>query len=137
MLTVKSLTGQVEGLTDTTDFEHVEELNGELSLSFSSFLSSRNAGYHLLQEESIIGHENREYRIKNMQSYKDYKRIDALSTYFDNANVWQYDVFGGTHTFNEFMSFALTGTGWTYTNTDITGSQFIPNFGNNNAVALI
>jgi hypothetical protein len=136
MLSVKNLAGQVEGLTDTTGFEHVEEVNGELSLTFSAYRSERNIGYDLLNEESVITYENRDYRIKNMQSYKDYKQVDALSIYFDNADVWHYDIFGGTHTFNEFMDFVLSGTGWTYTNVDITGSAFIPNFGNANVLTL-
>lgn len=137
ILLVTGLSGQTEVLTKYNNFEMYEELNGNFTLSFSSFPHESNPGYNLIEHESIIEYEGYKFRIKQLRTTTFSKEITAVSIYFDNADKRKYDIFGGTHTFDEFMSYTLANTGWTYINEDISKSVLIPNFGNDNVVKLV
>lgn len=137
MLSVINLAGQSEAIGHYSNFELSEELNGALTLSFSSFFHADNYGHDLIEEQGIVEYEGYTFRIKQLKTTRNQKQVSAISTYFDNVGKRKYDTFGGTHTLNEFLDYALADTGWTYTNVDVTSSAFVPNFGHDNVVKLI
>ena len=138
MLVVTSLQRQTEPLPDINGVEVVEQVNGEYSLSFVCFNTKNNQyAYPLVQEESIVELDGHEFRIKQMTEVRGRKEVHAQHIFFDLVDYYQEGTFGGTHTLNEFMTYALNGTGWTFENVDVTGHAFIPNLGEGNVVALI
>lgn len=138
MLTVTTLNGAATApITHYKDDEIYEEVLGDFTLSFASFFTPENEGHSLLTEESIVAYDGHNFRIKQVTTTRNTKRVTAVHTYFDNADKRKYDIYGGTHTFNEFMTYTLAGTGWTFVNVDVTGYAFIPNFGNDNVVSLV
>jgi hypothetical protein len=137
MLVVTSLSGQTEAISKFNSFEMYEETNGAFTLSFVSFTNPNNPGHDLISEESIIEYEGYQFRVKQLRATSIYKNVSAISTYFDNADIWKYDIYGGTHTLDEFLTYVLAGTDWTYINEDINKYVLIPNFGNDNVVKLI
>ena len=138
MLTVTTINGATTApITDYKDDEMYEEVLGDFTLSFASFFTPENVGHTILTEESIVEYSGHKFRVKQVTTAHHTKRVTAVHTYFDNADKRKYDIYGGTHTLNEFLTYVLAGTGWTYENVDVTGSAFIPNFGNDNVVTLI
>lgn len=138
MLVVTTLNGATTApITHYKDDEIYEEVLGDFALSFTSFFTPENEGHSLLTEESIVDYNSHKFRIKQVTTTRNTKRVTAVHTYFDNADKRKYDIYGGTRTLNEFLTYVLAGTGWTFTNTDVTGSAFIPNFGNDNVVSLV
>lgn len=112
-------------LNQITGFEMQEEVNGALTVSFTSFYVENNPGHELLQEESLLDVEGYEFRIKQLKESINRKSVTALSSYFDNSGVIQTEIYGGTRTLSEFVMFALTGTGWTFTIQGSLGSALI------------
>jgi phage minor structural protein len=138
MLVVTDLQGQTEPLPDINGVEVSEQVNGEYSLSFVCFNTKNNQyAYTLLQEEATVELDGHEFRIKQMTEVRDRKEVHAQHIFFDLVDHYQEGTYGGTHTLNEFVTYALTGTGWTFENVDVTESAFIPNFGEGNVIALI
>lgn len=138
MLTVTTLNGATTApITHYKDDEIYEEVLGDFTLSFASFFTPENEGHSLLTEESIVAYNGHDFRIKQVTTTRNAKRVTAVHTYFDNADKRKYDIFGGTHTLNEFLTYVLAGTGWTFDNVDVTGYAFISNFGNDNVVSLV
>lgn len=138
MLTVKTLNGATTApIMHYKDDEIYEEVLGDFTLSFASFFTPENEGHALLTEESIVAYNGHDFRIKQVTTTRNTKRVTAVHTYFDNADKRKYDIYGGTHTLNEFLTYTLAGTGWSFVNVDVTGSAFIPNFGNDNVVSLV
>lgn len=127
---------QIEPLVQFNKFELTQEVKGSLAVSFTSFNVQNNPAHRILLEESIVTINEFDFRVKQLKDSKTQKSVVALSTYFDLADKRQNSIYGGTRTFNEFMSFALSGTGWTFT-TDVSGSRLIENFGENNVVILV
>lgn len=126
---------QVEPLNSVSNFEMEQEIKGNYSITFSSF-KNNNPAYPILVEESVVTVNDFDFRVKQLKETRHGKQIVALSTFFDLVDKRQNEIYGGTHTFNEFMSFVLKDTGWTFTS-DVTGSRLIENFGENNVIALI
>lgn len=138
MLIVTDLQGQTEPLPDAKGVEVSEQVNGEYSLSFVCFNTKNNQyAYPLVQEESIVELDGHEFRIKQMTEVRDRKEVHAQHIFFDLVEHYQEETYGGTHTLDEFVTYTLTGTGWTFENVDVTGGAFIPSFGEGNVVALI
>ncbi|MGG6437369.1 phage tail protein [Saccharococcus caldoxylosilyticus] len=138
MLVVTSLQGQTEPLPDAKGVEVAEQVNGEYSIKFVCSNTENNRyAYPLVQEESIVELDGHEFRIKQMNEVRTSKEVHAQHIFFDLVDHYQEGTFGGTHTVDEFFSYALNGTGWTFENVDVTGGAFIPNFGEGNVVALI
>ncbi|RDV27111.1 hypothetical protein C7B89_19940 [Lysinibacillus capsici] len=126
---------QVEPLNSVSNFEMEQEIKGNYSITFSSF-KNNNPAYPILVEESVVTVNDFDFRVKQLKETRHGKQIIALSTFFDLVDKRQNEIYGGTHTFNEFMTFVLKDTGWTFTS-DITGSRLIENFGENNVIAMI
>ena len=138
MLIVTNLQGQTEPLPDINGVEDVEQVNGEYSLSFVCFNTKNNEhAYPLVQEEATVELDGHEFRIKQMTEVRDRKEVHAQHIFFDLVDHYQEGTFGGIHTLDEFVTYALKGTGFTFENVDVTESAFIPNFGEGNVVALI
>ncbi|MGA3600344.1 phage tail spike protein [Lysinibacillus agricola] len=128
---------QVEPILET-NYEKSEELNGALRISFNSFLHEKNPGHPLLDFETIIEDEDgHEYVVKDFGGDTISKKATAVHIYFSLADNFKYDIYGGTRTFDDFMSFVLAGTGWTFINKDVDGYQLLPNFGEANLIVLI
>lgn len=136
MLTVTHK-GQTEPLNQIKNFEMQEEVNGALTVTFASFSLANNPGHALLQEESLIELEGYEFRVKQLKESPRAKTVTAISSYFDNSGTIQTDIYGGTHTLSQFLTFALARTGWTFEIQDVTRSVLIPNFGEDNSVKLV
>lgn len=138
MLVVTDLQGRTEPLPDVSGVEDVEQVNGEYSLSFVCFNTKNNEhAYPLVQEEATVELDGHEFRIKQMTEARDRKEVHAQHIFFDLVDHYQEGTFGGTHTLDEFVQYALNGTGWTFESVDVAESAFIPNFGEGNVVALI
>ncbi|MFE3573639.1 phage tail spike protein [Lysinibacillus sp. NPDC059133] len=128
---------QTEPLLET-NYEKFEELSGALRISFSSFLHENNSGHQLLDFETIIEDEDgHEYTVKEYGGDTFSKKATAVHIYFSLADDFKYDIYGGTRTFDDFMSFVLAGTGWTFINVDVEGNKLLPNFGEANPIVLI
>jgi len=128
---------QTEPLLET-NYEKLEELNGALQISFGSFLHEKNQGHQLLDFETIIEDEDgHEYVVKDFGGDTFSKKATAVHIYFSLADDFKYNIYGGTRTFDEFMSFVLAGTGWTFINVDVEGYHLLPNFGEANPIVLI
>lgn len=138
MLIVTSLSGETEALVDVQSVEVTEEINGDFSLSFTAFLTENNQhAYSLLTEESIVELDGQEFRVKRMNESRNRKSVTAQHVFFDLIDHQVYAVNGGTKTIDEFLTIALTGTGWTYENVDLAYSRLISNFGEDNSLSLV
>lgn len=136
MLRIKARNG--EGVIyDYKGLEWVEGLNESFTLSFMALNTERNTGYDNLISEGVIAYEGHEFRIKQTLVKPTFTEVHAYSTFYDLGNQKNKEMYGGTHTFNEFATFAFTSTGWSYENVDVTGHYMIPNFGNTSPLKLI
>jgi len=127
----------VEPLEYISNIEINRVVNGAFFASFATFNSSEsNAGYAILVEEAIVTIDGFDFKVKQLEETRYGKTVTATSTFFELTNQRQDAIYGGTHTFNEFATFVLNGTGWTYTS-DIEESRLIANYGNANVITLI
>ena len=135
---ITDLKGQSEPLAAYKDLEINEEINGEFSLSFTTALFEETKYvYPLVQEESIVEWEGYEFRIKNVNSQLNTKRVSARSTFFDIIDNQIETLTGGTKTAIDAMRFALSGTGWTFETQGNMPYKLLENFGESNSLALV
>lgn len=137
MLYVTDLDNNTEPLNHTQRVEKNEEVDGALSLMFTSFFHENNPGYQLIEEESLVSVDGYDFRVKQLRETRNRKEVVALSTYFDLVGHWQHDIYGGTRSLRQFLAFVFKDTGWTYTVDFHDDGVFIPNFGENNVIALV
>jgi len=130
---------QVKPINYTKDLEIVQEVNGNFTLSFTTFNHKHNLGYSLIENETVINLDGYDFKVKLIHQNKDSKTIYATTTFFELRDTWKDDIYGGTHTFNEFITWLLNGSGWTFTiDSDLKNeSKVISNFGNGSILALI
>lgn len=129
---------QTEAILESNYEKHEEQNGAALQISFSSFSFPQNIGQALLDYEVIVEDEDgHEYKVKQYQQNGPEKRITATHIFYELGGQWKYDIYGGTRTFDDFASWLFTGTGWTFQNIDVTGSQVIANYGENNVLQLI
>lgn len=119
------------------DLEVQEVLGESLALSFLALNVEDNTGYKYLIDEAIVSFENYDYRIKQLSKAPSGVKITAISTFYDLGGKRQFNIYGGTHSFNEFATHTFSGTGWTFINKDISGFYLIPNFGNDSVLNMI
>ena len=138
MIYVTSVDGKrVEPLTQFNNFKMEQEVNGAFSVSFTSF-NLNNPAHSVLHEESVITVDGYDFKVKQLKENRTSKNIVGVSTFFDLNDKRKDEIYGGTHTFNEFMSFVLDGSGWSFTfDNDINHHKMIPNFGEANVIALV
>lgn len=135
MLTITHKDGRCEPLININNVQFEQEVNGDYILSFTSF-SVNNPGYELLIEESVLELDGHEFVVKNYVEEDGRKEVLAVHSYFELIDYPNEEIFGGTRTIDEILNFTLNGTGWSY---EVHGSfqpTFLPNFGDDNALAL-
>ena len=129
---------QTEAVLESNYEKHEEQNGAALQISFSSFSFPQNVGHGLLDYEVTVEDEDgHEYKVKQYQQNGPEKRITATHIFYELGGHYLYDIYGGTRTFNDFASWLFSSTGWTFRNIDVTGSQIIANFGENNVLQLI
>lgn len=127
-----------EPLVNYKGYEAYEERNGPLTLSFTSIASENNPGHKLLKGEVVVESEDgRQFRVKQLSGSTYRKQVSATSTYFDLKGTQKYDIFGGTKTLHEFLTWVLQGSGWTFEVVDIPETRLMANFGKADALKLI
>jgi phage minor structural protein len=138
LLVITDLFGNTEALIDIQDAELLEEVNGDFSISFTCFLTERNLhSFPLVQEESVVEWEGQEFRIKKIIETRNRKEVFAQHIFFETIDNHIYTINGGTLNLNNAVAFALNGTGWTFSNVDVTESKLLPDFGEDNSLSLI
>jgi phage minor structural protein len=138
LLVIKDLYGNIEPLTDIKECEVYEEVNGDFSIFFTSFLTEKNKhSFPLIQEESIVELDGNEFRIKKLDEIRNIKTIEAQHVFFDLIDEQIYTYIGGTKTIDEVFQFLLAGTEWTFENVNVSNSEILANFGEDNALSLI
>jgi phage minor structural protein len=141
-LIVTNINGQSELLTDYKNLRRRRKVNGELSITFLLLLTERNEhSFNLVQEESIIELEGQEYRIKKakrrVMGETPVKYIEAHHVLFDLIDNHIYEKSPGTKTIQEALTFALAGSGYTYTVIDAFGTADLGEFGGDNSLSLV
>lgn len=139
MLTITH-NNQTELINNHRGLELTKEVDGgALQLTFASFSMSNNPGHDLIKEETVVNAYGYDLRIKQLRESHSgkVKEVTAFSTFFDLAGETQDTIYGGTRTLDQFATFTFNGTGWTFENIDVNHSALIPNFGENNIVALV
>jgi phage minor structural protein len=139
MLIITDVFGNSEALTDFQGVEVIEEVNGDLSLSFTCFLTEKNKhSFHLIQEESIVELDGLEFRIKKMVETRNRKVVSlAKHIFFELIDNPVYGINGGTLTLNDAAAFTLSGSGWTFESEDVLETKLLPNFGEDNSLSLV
>lgn len=129
---------QTEALLES-NYEKYEEQNGSaLQISFSSFLFPQNVGHDLLDfEVTVTDEDGHEYKVKQYQQNGTEKKITATHIFYELNNAYKYDIYGGTRTLDDFTTWLLNGTGWTFENVDIADYVLITNYGEGNVIALL
>lgn len=138
---VTSLDGsQVEPLIGWgTDFTLSQSVDGTFTVSSTVLLSEQNAGYDILDSETIITIADCDFRVKQFSKMNNAKNIVALSTFFDHSKTHKDGIFSGSHTLTNHLYYALSGTGWTFTvDSSISNvTNYINQFGDDNVISLV
>ncbi|MFJ3389324.1 phage tail protein [Lysinibacillus sp. NPDC086135] len=129
---------EVEALVQVSNFEMQQEIKGDFNISLVSHNTDRNPAHRILQEESVITIGDFDFRVKQLKETRRGKQVVAVNTFFDLIDTRKNEIYGGTRTFNEFLTFVLGGTAWRFTfDSDLNDHRLIANFGDNNIIALI
>lgn len=117
--------------------EIVEEVGGNLTLSFTTFNHGDNP-YHKIVEETVITVGGYEFRIKQINENGIAKSVAAVSTFFDLGGDFIEEIYAGTKTISDFARFMMKDSGWKYS-LDVKNDKhiFIPNFGYANRIKMI
>lgn len=138
MLSVTNLKGLSEPIPDYKSLEQSEEINGDFSLSVTiPNTKSNEHALPLIKEESIVSYNGHDFRIKSLSENRLNKSVKALHVFFDLYGHYKYDIYGGTGEVGDFLNWILSGTGWTCETIGSIPYNFIPNFGEDNAISLI
>lgn len=129
---------QTEAILES-NYEKYEEQNGAaLRISFSSFNFAGNIGHELLDYEVTVEDEDgHEYKVKQYQQDGTEKKITATHIFYELKDAYKYDIYGGTRTLDDFATWLLNGTGWTFENVDITDYAMMTNYGEGNVITLL
>lgn len=136
MVSVTNIAGQTEALNGVQGFKMVEDTNGKFEIAFTALPIPNNPGYKLIEEEAIIEVDDNEFRVKQLNEVRNRKDVTGISIFYDLKGSRQDTIYGGTKTLDEFVTFSLQGTGWTFIS-EISESRLIANFGEDNVVKLI
>ncbi|MGG2111905.1 phage tail protein [Lysinibacillus pakistanensis] len=116
-----------------------KNIDGLFELKLNACESDNPHSFSLITEESIIDAGGFQFRIKQMErsSRGNVKSVLAQHIFFDNIWRRQEGTQGGNRTFDEFATFALRNTGWTFTKDFGNENGYIESFGNANVIKLI
>lgn len=117
--------------------EIVEEVGGNLTLSFTTFNHGNNP-YHKITEETVIVVGGYDFRVKQIKENGIAKSVAAVSTFFDLGGDFIEEIYAGTKTISDFARFMMKDNGWEYS-LDVKDDKhiFIPNFGYANRIKMI
>lgn len=138
MLVVTNYAGtQSEPFFTTSAPLFEQDTLGNTTLEFTVNKTNNEAGFNLLQEETIVTAANYDFRVKQIIDDKPgRKTILAISTFFDLAYQLKDKTYGGTHTSQEFINYLFAGTGWSVT-CDFTETATIDKFGSKNIIQCV
>lgn len=126
-------------LTYYQDVEIIEQVSGNLTLSFTTFNHGENAYDKVVEEKTIFVGEH-EFVIKQIEENGIVKKVSAVSEFFSLHGKFTENIYGGTKLISDFAKWMMMNTGWTY-DLQITSEEdryvFIPNFGYSNRLKLI
>ncbi|PTM58388.1 phage tail protein [Desmospora activa] len=143
MMIITSLEGQAERLTDYTQLTRKRAVNGDRSLSFWVPETDRNRhAFPLVAEESTIEYDGEKYVIKSLEKRlkgrTPVKVVEALHKMIpDLVDNYIYDTESRTLQIIPALSFALHGTGYTFTVQGSFSSKEFENFGDDNSLRLL
>jgi phage minor structural protein len=141
-LIIKNISGKTEFLTDYQNLKRKKRVNGENSLSFLLYKTVRNEhSFDLAQEESLIELDGQKYRIKKVQrrtiGETIVKQIEAHHVLFDLIDNRIYNILTGVKTLQEALTFAFSGSNFTFSVIDTFANTDLGEFGDNNSLALL
>jgi len=140
MLSITNYEGtSTESLTPRGRPEIKKNIDGLFELKLDACESDNPHSFSLITEESVIEAAGFQFKIKQMQcsSRGNVKSVLAQHIFFDNIWRRQEGTQGGHRTFDEFATFALRNTGWTFTKDFGNENGYIESFGNANVIKLI
>lgn len=116
-----------------------QSVNGELSLSFTTFKGERNVGYDFLTNGAIITVEDYEFTVEQYSENLFSKTVNCVSTFYLNSKKNINGIYEGTSRFTDQIIFILNGTGWNYSFQGNLSSSVVPleNLGNENVVSAL
>ncbi|MBF4500241.1 phage tail protein [Savagea sp. SN6] len=125
-------------VTNYKNLEIVEEVNGSLVLSFTSF-NYENKAHTLLKEESIVTVNDYDFKIKQIGENQYAKQVNAVSTFFNLSGERTDKIYGGTKKISDFIEWTFKNINWSYSmDQDIKDDYvLIANYGNDNYLKLI
>lgn len=142
-LLVKSITGQVEMLTDS-EVVRKAAVNGDKYISVQIVQTETNKlSFPLVQNENILIYDEEEYVIKQHKETTlglvNKIECTAILKFFDELkNNRVYETETGTKRLDDLMNFALSSSGYTYSiiSDELPLSIEVENFGDENSLAL-
>lgn len=144
MIYVTSLDGvKVEPLVNIgSDFKMDQSVDGAFSVAFTCFPtepSLDNPGYDILRSESIVTVDEFDFKVKQFSDSGYTKRVTAINTFFENGTVYVDNIFSGSHSLTNHLTYIMKNTGWTFTVDPSVANltNYIQNFGNDNVIALL
>lgn len=141
LLIVKDIIGNEEMLTDFKSLTRTRRLNGDKTISLTTFPTARNKhAFDLVGEESTITLGNENYIIKKQKKKgignTYFKQSEAINDFFVKLiNSQQPTIHNGSMTFVAACRFVL-GDLFTFNIIDSFNAQSFENFGNENRLAL-
>src|SRR5690606_35442399 len=98
--------------------------------------------FPMVAEECILTFDNEEYVIKQITERSlgntYIKRIEAIHKFYvDMINKQQPNIHNGSMTFANYLSFVVSGTGYSFNTIDTFYAQDFENLGNDNRLALL
>jgi hypothetical protein len=142
VLTITDINGNTEGLTGYKSLKRYRNVSGEKLLAFFVMPTQQNAhSFEMVAEESIVEFDGEPYRIKQMTEKPRggtyVKEVVALHTFFDLIDDHKYELFTGSLTFDEALTFVLGGTDYTWAVLDTFYAESFENFGDENRLAML
>ena len=120
-------------------FSITQNIDGRLTLTFTSLKGDNNPGHALLDNRAIINVDGYEFRVEQYSDTAYTKSINAISVLFDHKKTQIEGIFKGSHTLLNHLDYVLKGTGWTC-DIDITIASkinYIEDLGNDNVIAAL
>ncbi|PFB88883.1 hypothetical protein CN283_11350 [Bacillus thuringiensis] len=143
---VTDLQGNTEAFTDFIDFRRYRRVNGDHYISFMIFDTPGNAytssdAFNMIAEESIIGADENEYRVKTCEKRVigdiPVKIVTAIHTFFDLIDQYVYDTVTNTQSLQQIASLIFKDTKYTpIVLADVPKREF-ESFGDGNVISLL
>ncbi|PFD94648.1 hypothetical protein CN275_00205 [Bacillus anthracis] len=143
---VTDIQGNTVAFTDFVDLKRYRRVNGDHYISFMIFDTPDNAytindAFNMITEESIIGADENEYRVKTCEKRVigdiPVKIVTAIHTFFDLIDQYVYDTVTNTQSLQQIASFIFKDTKYTpIVLADVPKREF-ESFGDGNVINLL